>query len=317
MIVGAASAEDVVAAVRYAAANGLPIGVQATGHGIVNTFEGGVLVTTSRLSEVSCDPRSGRARVGAGVRWGEVIRAAAEHGLAPLSGSSPTVGVVGYTLGGGFGLLGRKYGYAADHVHRIEVVTADGELRTASADENSDLFWALRGGKGNFGIVTAIEFTLFPLPEFYGGALTYPGARAAELLPAYRDWAASVPEEMTSSIAIMRLPPIPDIPEPLRGQFITWIRISYAGDAEKGAALVEPLRRLSPAILDTVHAMPYTESWSIHMDPVDPLPAHDGALALSELSDGAIDAFLERVGPGAECSLLMAELRQMGGALAR
>lgn len=317
VVVGATCAEDVVAAVRFATANGLPVGVQATGHGIMSTFAGGVLVTTSRMKNIEIDVESRRARIEPGVRWGEVIEKVAPHGLAPLSGSTPLVGVVGYTLGGGLPLLGRKFGYAADLVRSVELVTANGEVTIASPEENADLFWAIRGGKGNFGIVTALEFDLVELPEFYAGALVYPGVKAAEVLRRFQSWTKDLPEEMGTSIAFMRFPPMPDIPEPLQGQFVAWVRIAYAGDAETGAALVQPMRDLGPDIMDTVGAIPFTESGIVHMDPTDPLPITDQTFSLSSFSDDVVDAFIGALGAESDSQLLLVELRLMGGALNR
>ncbi|NJC73927.1 FAD-binding oxidoreductase [Planosporangium thailandense] len=230
--VGAADAADVAAAVGWAAERGLPVAVQATGHGAVAAAIGGVLVNTSRLDEVTVDPATRTARVGAGVKWARVIEAAAPYGLAPLSGSSSDVGAVGYTVGGGLGLLARRYGYAADHVRGLRIVTADGQLRDVDADEHPDLFWAVRGGKGNFGIVTSIEIDLVPVATLYAGGIFYPGAVAADVLHAYRAWTSSLPDETTTSVAILRLPPLPELPEPLRGQTVVHLRFIHAGDAD-------------------------------------------------------------------------------------
>ncbi|MER6670575.1 FAD-binding oxidoreductase, partial [Amycolatopsis japonica] len=235
VIVPAASAADVVEAVRHAAEHDLPIAVHSTGHGVGVPFEGGVLVTTHRMTGIRIE--DGVARVDAGVRWGAVIEAAAKHGLAPLSGSFPGVGVVGYTLGGGFSLLGRKYGLAADQVTAIEVVTADGELRRATPDTESDLFWALRGGRDNFGIVTALEFRLVPVTRLYGGSLQFGTESLSAVLHAWRDWAADLPREMTSSLGMVPMPDLPMVPGPLRGQHVAQIRIAYLGDAAEGERL--------------------------------------------------------------------------------
>jgi FAD/FMN-containing dehydrogenase len=317
VVVGATSGEDVAAAVRWAAANGRTVAVQATGHGLIGTLDGAVLVTTSRMSDVQIDPVARTARVGAGVRWREVIDAAAPYGLAPLSGSSSGVGVVGYTLGGGLGLLARKYGFAADHVRRIELVSADGVLRSIDAQSDPELFWALRGGKGSFGIVTALEFDLMPVAGLHGGAIFFPGTAAADLLHAYRTWAAQLPEETTSSIAVLRMPPDPALPEPLRGQTVVHLRVAHLGTAEQGAALLAPMRAVAPPLIDTVGDMPYAAVDSIHMDPTTPMPSYDRGMTLRELPAQAIDALLAVAGPDVEVPLIMVELRHLGGALAR
>src|SRR5688572_10922006 len=193
VVVGATSTADVAAAVRWAADRGHTVAVQATGHGLTGSLDGAVLITTDRLDTVVVDPASRSARVGAGVRWRGVIDAAAPHGLAPLSGSSSGVGVVGYTLGGGLGLLSRQYGFAADHVRRAELVTADGAIRAVDAETDPDLFWALRGGKGNLGIVTELEFDLVPVARLYGGGIFFPGGSAPEVLHAFREWTTTLP----------------------------------------------------------------------------------------------------------------------------
>ena len=219
VVIGAASPGDVSSAVQFGAARGLPVGVLATGHATSVPADGAVLVTTRRMNAVSIDPVARTARAEAGVRWQQVIEAAAPHGLAPLNGSSPLVGVVGYTLGGGLSPVGaRARGWAADHVRAIEMVTADGEPVRTTPQRDADLFWAVRGGKDNFGIVTAIEFGLFEVERLYGGALYFPGELTADVLAAFQECAPTLPEEMTMSVALMRLPPLDIVPEPLRGR---------------------------------------------------------------------------------------------------
>ncbi|MGY1810729.1 FAD-binding oxidoreductase [Blastococcus sp. SYSU D00669] len=317
VVVGATSADDVAAAVGWARERGLGVAVQATGHGLVEDLAGAVLVTTKRMDDVVVDPAARTARVGAGARWRQVIDAAAPHGLAPLSGSSSGVGVVGYTTGGGLGVLARKYGFAADLVRRAEVVTADGAVRTVDADTDPELFWALRGGKGSFGIVTALEFDLVPVATLYGGCIFFPGAAAAAVLHAYREWVATVPEETTSSVAILRLPPDPSLPPPLQGQTVVHLRIAHLGSADEGAALLAPMRAAAPSIVDTVAEMPYAAVDSIHMDPTTPMPAFDRGLTLRELTAETVDALLAAAGPDVELPLAMAEIRHLGGALSR
>ncbi len=251
------------------------------------------------------------------MRWQQVIDAAAPD-LAPLNGSSPQVGVVGYTLGGGLSpTMGRYRGWAADHVRAVELVTADGRLRQLTAERESDLFWAVRGGKDNFGIVTALEFSLFETPQLFGGGLYFPGELASDVLHAYRAWTATVPDAMTSSVALLRMPPLPIIPEPLRGRFTVHVRIAYLGSPAEGGRLVQPLRRIGPAIIDSVGEMPYTAAASIHGDPPVPLPADEGSLRLRELPEAAVDAVLESAGANSDCPLVMVELRHLGGALGR
>jgi FAD/FMN-containing dehydrogenase len=189
LVVVAEGAADVLAAVRLARDEGLGVGVMATGHGVAAPCDGGVLINTSRMRGVHVDPETRTARVEAGAKWADLVPEAAAHGLAGLQGSTSQVGVVGYTMGGGFGWLGRKYGFAADSVKEADVVTAEGELVKANAHENADLFWALKGGGGNFGIVTSLEFALYPVTHVFGGNLFYPVERAEEVLELYSRWA--------------------------------------------------------------------------------------------------------------------------------
>jgi len=317
IVVGAVCAEDVKAAVRYAVEHGLSVAVQATGHGASFPVNDGILITTKRMTHVSVDVQRGLARVEAGAKWAHVVAATAPYGLAPLLGSTSDVGAVGYTLGGGMGPLGRKYGFAADRVRTLDIVTGDGKLRTISADSDPDLFWALRGGKGSFGVVTAMEIDLVLQPRIYGGAMFFAAADAPAALHAWRDWVETVPEEMTSSVALLRLPDVEFVPEPLRGKLTLHVRIAYTGEACIGEKLVEPLRTVATPMIDMVRDMPFTESDTIHMDPVDPMPSwHDGRL-LGTFPAEAVDALLATAGPDVEVPLIFAEIRHMGGALGR
>jgi FAD/FMN-containing dehydrogenase len=317
VVVGATCTEDVAAAVRWAGRAGRTVAVQATGHGLTGSMDGSVLITTSRMNEVSVDPATRTARVGAGARWRQVIDAAAPHGLAPLNGSSSGVGVVGYTLGGGLGPMGRAHGFAADHVRRATLVTADGAIRSVDPGSDPELFWAIRGGKGSFGIVTELEFGLVPVTTLYGGGIFFPGAAAAAVLHAWRTWTATVPETTTSSVAVLRMPPDPALPEPLRGQTVVHLRVAHIGTADEGSRLLAPMRAAAPALIDTVAEMPYAAVDAIHMDPTTPMPSYDRGATLRELPAEAVDALLGAAGPGVEVPLIMVELRHLGGALSR
>jgi hypothetical protein len=318
VIVGAAGPGDVQAAVRFAAAHGLPAAVLTTGHQAIMPADGAMLITTSRMAAVSINARERSARVGAGTRWQQVVNAAAVHGLAPLNGSSPLVGVVGYTLGGGLSpTLGRAYGWAADHVRAIEVVTPDGVLRDVTPATEPDLFWALRGGKSNFGAVTALEFGLFPVRRLYGGGLFFSGRYAARVLGAYRTFTLNAPDEMATSVALLRLPPLPSVPEPLRGTFTVHVRFSYSGPARAGERLVAPMRAVAPALIDTLGEMPYSRFAEIHSDPVDPAPFLERSAMLRTYTPETVDTLIDLAGPGADCPLAFVELRHLGGALSR
>jgi FAD/FMN-containing dehydrogenase len=315
VIVVAESAADVQAAVAFGAGQHRPVLVKTTGHQMVGTAHGTVVIATRRMNEVVIDPVGRTARVGAGVLWSDVIPEAAKAGLAPLSGSNPTVGVAGYVLGGGLSpTLGRSQGYAADHVRSLEVVTADGELRHVDGRSEPELFWALRGGKGNFGVVTALELDLFPVPYLYGGGIYFPGERMADVLRAWTAWHPATPETMVSSFAVLRQPPVPEVPEPLRGTFVVSLRFAYNGTAEDGERLIAPLRTVAPAVLDTVRDMPYTEVASIHNEPTEPVPYYERGIMLREFPAEALHKLVDLVGPDSDATLAIAELRALGGA---
>ncbi|MBA2534031.1 MAG: FAD-binding oxidoreductase, partial [Rubrobacter sp.] len=258
LVVVAESAADVVAAVRFARDEGLGVGIMATGHGVGMPSDGGLLVNTSRMRGVRVDPVARTAQVQAGALWKDVIPAAHAHGLATLAGSAPHVGVVGYTMGGGFGWLGRKYGLSSASVTEAEVVTAEGELIRVSADENADLFWGLKGGGGNFGIVTSLEFRLYPLATVYGGSIFYPVEKAREVLDLYARWSAGLPDEMTTAVAFMNIPPLPHLPELLRGRSVVVVKGCYCGERSgKGEEMFRPVREgLGEPIIDTFREMP-------------------------------------------------------------
>jgi len=317
LVVGAVTAEDVAAAVRVGTELGLPVSVQATGHGIAASAEEAVLVTTHRMNAVAVDPIARIARVEAGARWHQVIASAAYHGLAPLNGSSHLVGVVGYTLGGGLGPLGRLHGYAADHVTRVHLVTADGRHRTVTRDAEPELFWALRGGKGNFGIVTALEFGLVPVARLYGGGLYFPGAEAPAVLDAWRAWTAGLPETLTSSVALLRVPELHQVPGHPAGELAVHVRIAFTGSQEEGEELLRPLRAAGTLLADTVAEMPYSAVAEIHQDPTEPLPYHERNVVLRELDAEAVAELMAAAGPGSGCTDPMVEVRHLGGALSR
>jgi FAD/FMN-containing dehydrogenase len=316
--VGATCAADVAAAVSWGVAHGLRIAVQATGHGPVRNADGALMITTRRMQGFSIDAERRIARVEAGVKWKRVMEAAAEFGLAGLCGSSSDVGVVGYTVGGGVGSLGRKHGFAADHVTAIEIVTADGALRRICSDTEPELFWAVRGGKGNFGIVTALEFELVAVPSLYAGGFFFAGDDAPALLHTFRQWAPMLPEEVSTSIAIMRIPDLEFAPPPLRGQTVVHLRYAYTGeDHDHAERLLEPMKAAGQILVGFVGPMRTDEMDAIHMDPVDPVPAWEKGMLLAELPGEAVDALLDAAGPQRDIPLMMVELRLLGGALAR
>ena len=317
VVVGATGAEDVAAAVRWAARAGLRVSVQATGHGLLADLAGTVLVSTRRMTGVTVDPVARTARAQAGVRWAEVIEAAAPHGLAPLSGSSSNVGVVGYTLGGGLGPMARRFGFAADHVRRFTIVTADGLIREVTATSDPDLFWAVLGGKVGFGIVTELEFALMPVARFYGGTVFFPGEAAAAVLHAWRAWAPTLTDDTGTGVAVLRLPPLPELPEPLRGRTVVAVRVVHLGPADEGAAVLAPMRAVAAPLMDLVAEMPYAAIDAVHMDPTTPMPVRDRGVTLGSLPAEAVDALLATAGPDVPAPLAMVEIRLLGGSVAR
>jgi hypothetical protein len=316
-VVLAGSVRDVVTVVTVARRLGVRVAPQSTGHNAapLGPLDDTILLRTSLLREVLVDPVARVARAEAGALWMDVTPAAAEHGLVALAGSAPDVGVAGYTLGGGISWLARSHGLAANSVLAIEVVTADGVLRRVDETHDPDLFWALRGGGGSFGIVTAIEMRLFPLTEVYAGVLFFPLERAAEVLEAWRTWLPTVPESVASVGRILRFPPVPDLPPHLSGR--SWVVVEACAQLPEAEAadLLAPLRALDPEI-DTFDTIPVTGLAGLHMDPPGPVPGRgDGAL-LRHLPAEAITSLVRAAGPGVESPLLSVELRHLGGALA-
>jgi FAD/FMN-containing dehydrogenase len=313
------SAEDAAAVVRFAAENGLRVTAQGSGHGALSLRipEETILVKTEKLRGIEVDPAAQTARVEAGVLSLGLVEAAAAHGLCSLPGSSPDVCVTGFTLGGGLSWLGRRYGFACNKLQAVELVTADGELRTVDTGNEPELFWALRGGGGDYGIVTALRVGLVPLADVYAGALIFPAEVGAAGVRAYRDWAAGVSEDVTSIIRFLRPPDIPDVPEFLRGKELLVIDAACIGDQAAGEAAIAPLREIGEPVLDTFGQIATPGLCKIHMDPEQPVPGFGHHRVLRELSDEAIDAWVGAVGPRSGTPLLLSELRQLGGALGR
>ena len=318
-VVVAGSADEVRAAVAYAAAHGLKVAPLSSGHlaGALPRLQDALLLKTA-IGGVEVDVAARRARIGAGAIWQDVIDAVAPTGLAAPSGSAHDVGVVGYTLGGGVSWLGRKIGLAANHVHAIELVTAAGELVRCDAQTEPELFWALRGGAGNFGVVTAIEIGLIELETVVGGMTIWPADDARAVLEAWVAWCATAPEEATTAFRLLRLPPLPEIPEPLRDVPVVVVDGALmTGDAEAASRLLAPLRSIGSPIMETWGPMPPAGLVEIHMDPPQPVPGIGDGLLLTDLDGPAIDAFLAVVDPAVVRPLLLAELRHLGGALGR
>jgi FAD/FMN-containing dehydrogenase len=316
-VVFAESDDDVVAVVRLAGERGLRVAVQATGHGASSrgSLEGAILLRTERMSGVRIDVEARRAYLRAGTQWMQVAALADEHGLAGLSGSAADVCVTGFALGGGIGWLSRRYGIACNSIRSAEVVTADGEVRRADLDHEPDLFWALRGGGGSFGVVTALELELYPAPDIYGGVFFWPMERAAEVLQAWREWAPTLPDEVTTWGRLMRFPPVEMVPETVRGRAFVIVEAAILGTEAASVDILRPMRALEPA-MDSFASLPWSGLASIHMDPPIPVPyAGDGGLLTAFPAEG-VDALVELEGPGVDSPLTSIEVRALGGALA-
>jgi hypothetical protein len=312
------NASEVAEIVAVARESGLRVAVQAAGHNagaLRPVGDDTLLLKTTRMTGADVDTGTRRAKVAAAARWSDVTKLASAEGLSPLVGSSPEVGVVGFTLGGGLGWLSRKHGLACNSVVSAEVVTADGSLLSVDADNEPDLFWALRGGGGSFGAVTSLELELFPVPELYCGMLVWPWEHTADVFHAWREWLPGLPNEIGGCVRVLQGPPLPDIPEIFRGRDLVAVEAAYLGDEASGAELLKPLRELSPEI-DTFGMVPPDALGYLHLDPEDPVPALSGHQMLDDLPSEGIDALVEAAGPESGSPLLSVELRQLGGALA-
>ncbi len=317
LVLMARNAADIQAGIKYARANRLDVALQATGHGVVRPADGALLINTSAMNGVTIDPDAGTAWVEAGAKWGDVLPRAQAHGLAPLLGSSPEVGAIGYTLGGGAGWLVRKYGLATDAVNSFEVVTADGELRTVSAAEYPDLFWGMRGGGGSLAAVTRMNINLVPVSTVLGGSLIYPAEMAGPMMREWREWVHTVPDEMTTSVKIMNFPDMEMVPEPMRGQTFAMLSVCYCGDTDDGEELLSHWHGWQEPLMSSVREMPFTDVAEISQDPPDPMPSFVTNAWVSEMTDEAIDAMV-RYGTlqEAQLPLIFLEVRHLGGAAA-
>lgn len=318
-VVGAVSVDDVVATVQFAHSEGIPVAPQGTGHGAaaVVGLERAILLRTDAIDRVTIDADRRVARAGAGALWRSVTEPAGEFGLAALHGSSPTVGVAGYTLGGGHGWLGRKHGLACNSVISMQVVTADGQKRQIDSDSEADLFWALRGGGGSFAIVTEIEFELQPISRVYAGCLMLPAEAGPAMLSLFAEWTPSLPEAMNASVRYLALPPTPDVPEPLRGKRVVDLTATFIGDESEGAELIAPFRELADSIMDTFATVPAASLPNLNQDPEDPVPAVTDGAPLKELTAETLARIDELVGPQSDSPALAFQIRHLGGALER
>ena len=314
------SVAEVAEIVRATAAAGLRVAPQSSGHGAgplgERSLDDVVLVRLHELTGVSIDPTARTARVVGGTLWQDVVAAASEHGLTALHGSAPDVAAVGYVLGGGLSFYARAHGLAANSLSAVELVTADGTLVRASADEHADLFWALRGGGGSFGVVVALEIDLLPYADVVAGMLLWDRERSPEVVRAWAAWTRELPESVTTSLRVMSFPPLPELPPFLSGRQLVVIDGAVLEDDDRAGELLAPLRALGPE-MDTFARIPAAGVTAIHMDPPAPSPAVSDHAMLAELPEEAIAAYLAQIGPGVDTALLFAELRHLGGALSR
>lgn len=315
--------EEACAVVSAAAARGVGVRVHTTGHaaGAVRPVRDGLLVRTRIGGGVQVDPQARVVRIPAGTAWGEVVEAVGRHGLAVAHGSAATVGAIGYLLRGGMSFYGRSIGLAGNTVRAVELVTADGRVRRVDAANDPELFRALRGGGGGFGIVTAVEVGLFPLAGVVTGAAFWSFADADRLLPLWLEWTRSAPERATTSIRVMNLPPLPELPPVLTsGPLFVVDGAVLASTAEElddargvAADLLEPLRRGASPLMDSWALAAPSAVLGVHMDPADPIPFVGDHMVLGELDDVAAESFLKVTGPDSGSPMVVAGLRQLGG----
>jgi FAD/FMN-containing dehydrogenase len=317
-IVHVTGSEDVQAAIRLARRHRLTVGAQPVGHGATwaTRSEELILLRTGALDSI--DLAEGVARVGAGVRWRDLNKALTGSGLTSLPGSSGDPTVVGYTLNGGVSWFGRKHGFAANHVRAFELVDAEGHHLRVTKDAFPDLFWALRGGGGEFGIVTAMEIDLLPEPKIYGGRMMWFAEDARELLRAFGEVTATAPEELSLWAWLINMPDLEFVPPPMRGRWMIAIDSTFLGDGEDAEKLLAPIRAVAEPLVDGVGEVPLEKVGEIAQEPEDPMPAIGKVAMLKEFSQSTIDALLELVLDRPQPSpLMLVEVRHVGGAFTR
>ncbi|MBW9210802.1 FAD-binding oxidoreductase [Mumia sp. zg.B21] len=315
-VVHAATEEDVLQTVRFAAAEGVPIHLHTTGHGAHAAYETGILLALGGLSSVAIDPAARTAKVGGGTRWADVVAAAAEHGLAPVTGSSTNVGVVGFLVGGGLGPLARSHGFGSDHVVSARVVTGNGEVVDASSYGDTELYWALRGGKTGLGVVTEITLALAEVPSLYAGTLFFDLEESTEPYARWLDWTTTAPTDVTTSGLIVGFPDLEVVPSPMRGKHLFALHVAYPGPEDDGAALSEPLRELGSVYLDDLGPLPLADVARITNDPTQPGPSFLRGATLTHVDRDFAEAVLALAGPGSDLPIMGLEVRHVGAATA-
>lgn len=314
-VVQAADADDIVAAVRYARDHGLVVAAQPVGHGATSAVNGTILLRTGALTGIEIDLAAGVVHVGAGVRWRDLNDALTDTGTTSLPGSNGDTTVVGYTLGGGLSWFGRKYGQAANHVRSFQVVTAAGQLVHVTRESDPDLFWALRGGGGDFAIVISMELELLPAAEIQGGRMMWPFEHARDVLRAFAEITAYAPDELSLWAWVLHFPDVPFVPEPVRARSFAVVDSTFLGTAEDAAKLLAPLRAVAEPVTDTVAPIPLSRLGKIAEEPEDPMPGLIKTVMLSAFDDAAIDSLLEVAAPGTP--LFAFEVRHLAGELTR
>ncbi len=310
---------EVAEVVRAAASVGLRVAPQGTGHGappLAGRLEDAVLLRTSAMTELHVDAERRTARVGAGIRWGDVVDRAGGAGLVARHTTSPAVGVVGSSLGGGLSWYARHSGLQCSALTAVELVLADGTVVRATDSVDSDLLWAARGGGGGFGVVTALEFDLLPVSRVYAGMLAWDWRHAQRVLRGWAEWAGDAPETVTSIARLMQAPDLPWLPSDVRGRSLVIIDAVALGDPEQAARVLAPLRALRPE-LDTFAVAPAADVARLHLDPEAPTAVYAHSVIVTDLPERAIEALVASAGPDSGSKLLFVELRQLGGALSR
>ena len=309
--------DDVVAAVRWAVDHGVEVTAQPTGHGANDALEQVLLLRTRALGGITVDVQRRTAWVGAGVKGGELLAELDGTGLTFLCGSNPDPTVVAMTITGGISWFGRAYGLGADSIVTVEIVDGLGRLRRLSATEDPELFWAVRGGGGDFGIITRMEVALHPAPVVYGGQLMWPVEQMAEVLRAFRTVTESAPEELSVWYHTWNFPPVPELPEPIRGKSFCGVALAYLGTPEDGESALAPLRAVEGVLMDNLDVVPISQVGAIAQEPTDPMPGMQRSCLLEAVDDVVIDALTSIVGAGSGCPLPIVQIRHLGGAFAR
>ena len=316
-VVHVQDAQDVVTAVRYAIEHGMTVSAQPIGHGATLATNGTIMLRTRAMQEIHVDPDQRIARVGAGVKWGELCAATSGYGLTGLAGSNSDPSVTGFSVSGGLSWFSRKHGIAAHSILAVELVDAQGNLRTVTADSDPDLFWAIRGAGGDFGVVTAIEVQLFPASELYGGRIMWPLEMARPVLRAWHAITQNAPDELTMWAHILRFPPVDFLPEPIRGKNFVTVEFAYLGSAEEAETLVAPLRELPAVCIDATGEFPVANLSDVCQEPTDPMPTMEWSELLTDLDVETIDKVVDVAGADAPNALTVLQFRHLGGALAR